>query len=62
MTAADRAEECRRLFERQRAIDLFCRGELPADVLFDLLAEDQIDPFDWADNALGNVELDLGVL
>lgn len=60
MTQAEKEEECRKLFQRQRAIDAFLRDSLPADILFDLLAEDQIDPYQWVEASIANVTQQIG--
>jgi hypothetical protein len=57
MSEADLKLECRRLFERQQAIGSWLDGKLPHDVLLDMLAEHQIDPYQWAEVSLDNVEV-----
>lgn len=56
MSLQDWEAEAARLFDRQKAIAAVCNGQLESDVLFDLLAEDGIDPHAWAENSIENIE------
>lgn len=61
MSPEDYSAECARLFARQQAIDQVLHGELDDDVLYDLLAEDDIEPTEWAEQAIENVEFLIGM-
>ncbi|MBE9182876.1 hypothetical protein IQ268_30535 [Oculatella sp. LEGE 06141] len=56
MTAEDWQREIDRLFRRQQAIASVVAGRLDDDVLYDLLAEDGIDPHQWVDASIDNCE------
>jgi hypothetical protein len=45
-----------RLFERQRAIDALLRGEVDAEFVLDMLAEQEIDPTAYVDCVQSNLE------
>lgn len=45
-----------RLFERQRAIDAMLRGEVDAEFVLDMLAQQEIDPTAYVDCVRSNLE------
>jgi hypothetical protein len=53
--AADSLEECRRLFQRQEAIEKCLRGEVPAEYVLDLLAQQGVSPDAYVDCVESNV-------
>jgi hypothetical protein len=57
MTAADLEREILQLNQRNQAIEQMLRGQLPPDVLFEMLYEDEIEPGDWVDDSLDNCGL-----
>lgn len=56
---ADPQEEIRRLWERQRAIDGLLSGTIPIDYVEDMLAEHDIDPYEWAEVGEQNLIVNL---
>jgi len=56
MSLADWEAEAARLFHRQTVIAAVCAGQVSDDILFDVLAEDGINPHAWAENSIANVE------
>ena len=57
MDDADRANETLLLFQRQEKIIHVVNGQDEADVLFDMLAEQGIDPAAYVDCVAYNVDL-----
>ena len=55
LSPAEFKAECQRLVERQRAIALLLEGKLPASVVEAQLAEDGINPYEWAATAEDNL-------
>lgn len=56
MSLGDIEAEIARLNRRNLAIDAALQGKLEEDVLFDLLAEDGIEPGEWIEVSLDNCE------
>ena len=48
--------EVARLYERQKAIDAMIHGELDIETLLDLLENHGIDPEQWIDTSIKNIE------
>lgn len=48
--------EIARLYERQKAIDAMVHGELDAETLLDLLEDHGIDPEQWIETSIANIE------
>lgn len=61
MSLADIESEIAKLYHRQKAIDACVHGEMDEEDLYDLLADDGIDPEEWAETTVENIELILGV-
>jgi CO dehydrogenase/acetyl-CoA synthase gamma subunit (corrinoid Fe-S protein) len=57
MSMADLEAEITRLNTRNRAIDALLQGQLEAEAVFDLLADDGIEPDEWIEVSLDNCEL-----
>ena len=55
LTPSEFEAECQRLVERQKAIALLLDGKLPISVVEAQLAEDGIDPYQWAAAAEDNL-------
>lgn len=60
-SASDLQSEIEKLFRRQQAIAKLCSGELLADDLLDLLEVQGIDPCEFVDMAVENVNFLMGV-
>jgi hypothetical protein len=56
MSLADWEAEAARLFRRQQAIAAVAEGRMDDDILYDMLAEDGINPHEWAENSIANIE------
>lgn len=56
MNLGDIQAEIARLSARNQAISDALEGYLPIDCLFDLLADDGIDPEEWVEVSLANLE------
>lgn len=56
MNAADMQLEIERLFRRQQAITALLDDRIDEEVVYDLLADDGINPHDWVTNAIDNFE------
>lgn len=48
--------EISRLYERQKAIDAMVHGELDLESLLDLLEDHEIDPEQWINTSISNIE------
>lgn len=58
--ASDLQTEIEKLFERQRAIAQLTQGEMLADDLLDLLEGQDLDPIEFVDMAVDNINVLMG--
>lgn len=58
--ASDLQSEIEKLFERQKAIAKLTQGELLADDLLDLLEAQELDPVEFVDMAVDNINFLMG--
>ena len=62
MSTAELDQAVAGLVRRQKAIDACVHGEMDADDLYELLADDGIDPNEWADTSADNLEFVMGIV
>jgi hypothetical protein len=60
MSEQDWQREIEHLFCRQQAIAGLLDGTVEEDVVYDMLAEDDINPHEWVDAAIDNCEFLIG--
>lgn len=60
MSESDWQSEIEHLFRRQQAIAGLLDGTVDEDVVYDMLAEDDINPHEWVDAAIDNCEFLIG--